>query len=194
MQYITLEVAKERSFMIAKSAYDKFIQEVPAWLKNRKNGIPDFPSIVWKKKGYKLAGTTRYEYGGVVIEMNINFLHSESAEEFIKYTMLHELAHAINYYYNGYHHDNQWKMIARLLGDDGNRCHNYKLPDNKPARKVYYLKCNDCLKVHEVTARKYNRYYRYVCGYCRGKLVPISVENEKSDIEKELQELFENEI
>ena len=95
--------------------------------------------------------------------MNLNYLTSPDAMRFIKNTMVHELAHIINYYYGGRNHDKQWKYIARLLGDDGERCHDYATPENKPVKKTYQLKCTKCGKIYDVTAYRYNRYNSYRC-------------------------------
>ena len=82
MQYISVEVASQKSFDFAMQAYTNFINNVPMSLKSRRNGVPAFPKIIWKKKGYRLAGTAKAWCNQ--IEMNINFLCSPSYEEFIK--------------------------------------------------------------------------------------------------------------
>jgi ribosomal protein L37AE/L43A len=33
-------------------------------------------------------------------------------------------------------HKKTWKFIARILGDDAERCHDYAEPENKPERTV----------------------------------------------------------
>lgn len=119
------------------------------------------PTVIWKKKGFGVAGTACSWNN--TIEMNLNYLTSPDALKFIKYTMLHELAHIINAFYGGRNHDKQWKYIARLIGDDGERCHDYRTPENKPIKKTYKLKCEKCGKVYEVTAYRYNRYQSYRC-------------------------------
>lgn len=63
------------------------------------------------------------------------WLHGAMSEAHAKATYLHELAHVCAYWYGGpwglgvcrvdHHHDDVWRMWARLLGDDGGRCHNY---------------------------------------------------------------------
>lgn len=47
----------------------------------------------------------------------------ESDNERIVNTILHEIAHALDYKNRGYScHDNEWKRIARSIGCDGQRC------------------------------------------------------------------------
>lgn len=90
------------------------------------------PEIVWKKRGFRIAGS--YMPYSNLINMNINYLYSKDAEMFIKNTIVHELAHAINRVYFGRCHDKQWKYICKLMNYPANIYHNYSLPENKPVR------------------------------------------------------------
>ena len=47
-----------------------------------KSAIPNIPEVVWKKKGYGLAGTAKCREN--IIEMNSNYLQSPDAEKFIR--------------------------------------------------------------------------------------------------------------
>ena len=91
------------------------------------------PEVVWKKRGFRVAGS--YTPCLNLIKMNINYLYSKDAEMFIKNTIVHELAHAINKIYFGRGHDNQWKYICKLMNRSSNIYHNYRTPENKPVRK-----------------------------------------------------------
>lgn len=91
------------------------------------------PEIVWKKRGFRIAGS--YIPYSNLISMNINYLYSKDAERFIKNTIVHELAHAINRVYFGSKHDKQWKYICKLMDYPANIYHNYSLPENKPVPK-----------------------------------------------------------
>lgn len=91
------------------------------------------PEIVWKKRGFRIAGS--YMPCSNLINMNINYLYSKDAERFIKSTVVHELAHAINRVYFGRCHDTQWKYICKLMNYPANIYHNYSLPENKPVYK-----------------------------------------------------------
>lgn len=128
------------------------------------------PTVVWKKKGFGVAGTAYCNKN--LIEMNSNYLHSPDALEFIRNTMLHELAHILNGYYGGRNHDRQWKEICHILGEDGERCHNYRKPENAPQKDRKIIKCVECGKEYQVTNYRYNRYSNYRCR-CKGKLVQI---------------------
>lgn len=91
------------------------------------------PEIVWKKRGFRIAGS--YMPHSNLISMNTNYLYSKDAERFIKSTVVHELAHAINRVYFGRCHDTQWKYICKLMNYPANIYHNYSLPENKPVPK-----------------------------------------------------------
>ena len=132
--------------------------------------VPNIPEVVWKKKGYRLAGTACPQLNK--IEMNTNYLHSPDAMEFIRSTMLHELAHILNAYYGGRNHDKQWKNICYIIGDDGGRCHNYRKPENAPEKKQNILKCIHCGHEYSVSTYKYNRHLRYRCK-CGNKLFQV---------------------
>lgn len=114
--------------------------------------LADTP-ISWKKMGFNNAGrTVRRAFRGVnttsihyEIQMNINYLYSEDAEKFIRYTLIHELAHVIADVYNGsFSHNRTFKMFDRILGGTGERCCDYKTPINKPkSNKISFL-CTHC--------------------------------------------------
>lgn len=91
------------------------------------------PEVVWKKRGFRVAGS--YVPFFNLIKMNSNYLYSKDAERFLKETTLHELAHAINKIYFGRCHDAQWKYICKLMNRSPNIYHNYRTPENKPVRK-----------------------------------------------------------
>lgn len=99
--------------------------------------------VVWKPIGRNTAGQThktrvmgdKHMY---TIVMNTNYLYSKDVREFINSTLRHEIAHAVANMFNpnSWGHDKTWKAIARVMGDSGERCHNYSLPENIAARKV----------------------------------------------------------
>jgi predicted SprT family Zn-dependent metalloprotease len=173
MMYVTLENAEKMSNEIMENAFDNFKMkyENDLYFKTRMKRPLIKPSVIWKKKGYGIAGSANSKYN--IIEMNINYLSSIDALKFIHNTMLHELAHILNGVYGGRNHDKQWKYIAQLLGDDGNRCHDYATPENKPQKEYKQLKCTGCGKVHTVTTYRYNRYYNYICRTCKSKLIQL---------------------
>lgn len=132
-------------------------------------------TVIWRKFGFRSAGRTCRVANNVFIEMNINYLYSASAVEFIKHTLIHELAHLFAYKFNGsWGHDKTWKTIARILGDDASRCHDYAVPENKPARKPSAKRertkfvCPNCKRIHMLTPLMQKRIaaggYQCVCG------------------------------
>ena len=176
-EYVKLETAIELGNEVLHEGIKKFI----AHLGNNnyyrmiasslgKSAIPNIPDVVWKKKGYGLAGTAYPHLNK--IEMNSNYLYSPDAMKFIRSTMLHELAHILNAYYGGRNHDKQWKDICHIIGDDGGRCHDYKKPENAPEKNRKKVKCKSCGRIYELTAYRYNRIERYRCK-CHGDLERI---------------------
>jgi predicted RNA-binding Zn-ribbon protein involved in translation (DUF1610 family) len=93
------------------------------------------------------------------------------------------LAHIITYAYNKtMKHDKLFKTVAKIIGDDGNRCHNYATPENKPAsvRKTYERKpftCPNCGTVHYLTPLMQKRCaaggYACKCGLPTYKFVTV---------------------
>lgn len=133
------------------------------------------PTIAWKKFGFRAAGRTWYNNGVGLIEMNTNFLYSKDADEFIKNTTLHELAHLICLrLFKELKHNVRFRNIARVLGDDGERCHNYADPENKPERnkKKYYTVVCSCGEEHELSESDYEASIarKYLCGFCYSNL------------------------
>ncbi len=107
--------------------------------------------------------------------MNTNFLYSKDAEEFIKSTTLHELAHLICLrLFKELNHNVRFKNVARVLGDDGERCHNYAFPDNKPERskKKYYTVVCPCGEEHVLSEKVYEATIagKYLCKTCKRNL------------------------
>lgn len=172
--YVTLDKAITMGQSTLDKAFNDFMNKYyndPYFKSRGKSFELEKPYVVWKKKGFGVAGTAFPSMGK--IEMNINYLYSVDAINFIHNTMIHELAHIINGYYGGRNHDHQWKYIARLLGDDAERCHNYKAPDNKPLKNRKSIKCTGCGYVYEVTDYRYRNYKKYICRKCKSHLIQI---------------------
>ncbi len=132
------------------------------------------PVIIWKKKGFGAAGCFTYDTitGKSHIEMNINYLFSPDAEKFIKNTTIHELAHAATYkLFKTCKHDKAFKYMAICMGDDGNRCHDYRTPENSNKKTVT---CNCgvtfCLTPHKIKKAKEGYYF---CSKCKTNLSEI---------------------
>lgn len=173
--YVSEVVAKRRSAQIVKESW----QIMSTYLRtNKADGLlkklGSEPVLTWKKMGFGACGRT-WTTGAV--EMNTNYLYSKDAKEFIEGTTRHELAHLICYrLFKELKHNARFKTVARMLGDDGERCANYAEPSNKPARKRIYIKCA-CGHVHELTAAAYEKtltgYYR--CAICKRNLCEAKI-------------------
>ena len=133
------------------------------------------PVIIWKKFGFGACGRTWYNNGVGLIEMNTNFLYSKDADEFIESTTRHELAHLICLrLFKELKHNANFRNIAKVLGDDGERCAHYALPDNKPERKMkkYYTVACPCGEEHVLSEKTYEATIagKYLCRTCKRNL------------------------
>jgi predicted SprT family Zn-dependent metalloprotease len=106
----------------------------------------------------------------------------ESNECRVKNTILHEIAHALDYEQRGYsNHDRIWKRTARSIGCSGERCSSMDGVDKSKImkwvascpnceREVYYARkskkiskaCGSCCKKHN--NNKYTSKYRFSWG------------------------------
>jgi predicted SprT family Zn-dependent metalloprotease len=169
--YITEEIAKEMSAEVFAEAIAKWNAY---WIRRNRQDIvlntkTDSNIVVWRKIGFRMAGrTSKQVINGkkfFQIEMNINYLYSSSAVEFIKNTLIHELAHVLaNKFNNSWGHDKTFKTIAQIMGDTGERCHNYAVPENKPVNKTQRKKivrisvvCPHCGKIYNLTPYMYKQ-------------------------------------
>jgi predicted SprT family Zn-dependent metalloprotease len=189
-QYITVDEAEMISkevFDTAISAFMKFAKQHPAIEHQLAKIIVPFTIVRWKKFGFRCAGRAcrKTVMGKEIlwIEMNINYLSSKDWKTFIANTLIHELAHILAWNAaRSWGHDKAWKAIARAMGDDGSRCHNYATPENKPARKQSPgrvrtdVKCPCCGKVYSLTPLMLKRtsvpgQYRCACGSDAAKFI-----------------------
>lgn len=173
MMYIALETAEVRVKEIATTVWTKFVREYYAGCSPKVlERLGNVPRIVWRKKGFGAAGSYNWDkrFGFEDhIEMNINYLSSPDAKDFVEHTVLHELAHCICYrIWRNSSHDGQFKKVCYALGDDGNRCHNYRLPENCN-REQHTCACGT---VHTFTPRskKLALLGEYICGRCKRNL------------------------
>lgn len=91
----------------------------------------ELPSIHWDLSGL-CAG--RAVWPDNRIRLN-PILLCENAEDFIRETVPHEIAHLLNRAMNGNGvkpHGREWKAIMRAMGLKPQRCHNYKLSKTRP--------------------------------------------------------------
>lgn len=167
--YIDIKTANEIAAEVFETAMNDWRNYcmknalVKAWNSTKDYGY--YMTVDWKKIGFRCAGRTcREKTSGIerlYIEMNVNYLYSVDAIKFIKNTLIHELAHLFAYKFNGsWGHDKTWKIIASILGDDANRCHNYATPENKPERKKITriaVVCPNCGRTHNLTPYMYKQ-------------------------------------
>lgn len=93
--------------------------------------------------------------------ISISFdLARNAADEDIRDTLLHEIAHAL--VGNKHHHDAVWKAKAREIGCSGERCHRLRF-----VRPRYSVSCENNCWTH--TAERRDR--RLLCRTCGGKLI-----------------------
>ena len=181
--YIDIKTANEIAAEVFETAMNDWRNYcvknalVKAWNATKDYGY--YMTVDWKKIGFRCAGRTcREKTCGIerlYIEMNVNYLYSVDAIKFIKNTLIHELAHLLAYKFNGsWGHDKTWKIIASILGDDANRCHNYATPENKPVRNTLRKRerkvfiCPNCGIAHHLTPLMQKRCaaggYQCKCG------------------------------
>lgn len=180
--YVTEEIARVMAKEVFADAMNRWTEYWRA--RNRFDIIKDTviteEIVCWRKIGFRMAGRTSKQIirGKKIfgIEMNINYLYSSSAVEFIKSTLIHEMAHVIaNKYNDSWGHDKTFKLVAQIMGDDGSRCHNYATPENKPQRATVSKKrerkaftCTKCGCVHNLTPLMQKRCavggYQCKCG------------------------------
>lgn len=91
----------------------------------------DYPLVTWEKMKIKSCGLTiRNSKGNYTIKLNICFLYSSDAYEFLKSTLLHELAHYIcGVLFDDFNHNDLFKTICNIIGDSGETFGHYKIPE-----------------------------------------------------------------
>lgn len=99
------------------------------------------------------------DYDNKLISISFDLVRS-AAEEDIRDTILHEIAHAL--VGKKHNHDAVWKAKAIEIGGSGTRTHRLELA---PPR--YHVRCENHCWMH--TAQRRNR--RLICRKCGGKLV-----------------------
>lgn len=120
----------------------------------------------WKFAGYDNAKVRAGVCYGKQRKIGLSkyFVLHNTAEE-IQSTILHEIAHAIDNEDRGYsNHDDHWKTIARLLGDDGARCYDSEKVVMPEGQHLYV--CINCSKEVRYHKRKNKK---SACGECCNK-------------------------
>ena len=117
-------------------------------------------SFHWAK-GKRVFGTCRYSRFTHQIRLS-RHLTKLNEESRVINTILHEIAHALDYEERGFsNHDYNWVRIAKSIGCDGKRCYDSDKV-NKPVSK-YTLICGGCgSKVRKHRIPKYD----LACSSC----------------------------
>ena len=120
----------------------------------------------WKfqwDNGTKRAGCCDYRKREIRLSRK---LFEKMSDEFIRDTLLHEIAHALT---PGDHHGEIWKSAAQMIGCTRiERCHN--LDTNDGAKYSATCEC----KTHYWHRKP--KYFTYTCQKCSSQLVPTKQE------------------
>ena len=191
MAYITLEEAQALANRSCQESWDEMIRILTEHgLEKVVARIGKAPKIEWRRmKSSRIAGYYHFphiphpgkEYSAWSprwddrIEMNIKYLDSKDAIEFIWDTTKHELGHCLNYRINKRrNHDAAFRAIVRAIGGDPSTYHNYedsevgKPPKRQPRTEV---KCK-CGAVFYLTPTRMRRAKTgvYFCRKCKENL------------------------
>lgn len=183
MMYMTLDEARQISvetFKLGMKRWEEYCKK--NLMKSHVNSsVRPLTSdiICWRKMGFQRAGVCSYVkrvgITQITIEMNINYLSSKDARKFAELTMLHELAHALAYVFNGsFGHNKTWKAICKIIGGSGERCHEYATPENQPIKKSQKktFVCPVCGETHTLSPLLQRRAKtgKYLCAKCNTNL------------------------
>lgn len=152
MAYITLEEAQALANRSCQESWDEMIRILTEHgLEKIIARIGKPPKIEWRKMrssrvaGYyhfpKLChpGSTSYRFPlpwDDRIELNIKYLDSKDAIQFIWNTTKHELGHCLNYRINKrQNHDASFRAIVTAIGGDPSTYHNYEDSEVKGVAK-----------------------------------------------------------
>ena len=105
------------SFEYAESYVQQLIENKFKDFQSKNIHIPKItcPKITWRPMGVRFAGYAIY--GRNEIQLNTNYLTSESWQDFLNRTPIHELAHLISYFcYCEGGHGKRWKEVCVKLG------------------------------------------------------------------------------
>lgn len=128
------------------------------------------------------AGRAEVNYltGAIKIKLHYRLLKDNHKE--LRATYLHELAHILAAMWYGYScgHDDNWRQVAVLLGDDGGRCHSMDVSAFRRPGKRYAYRCS-CQEYQLSPAKHRNAlrvfehygYMPYSCKLCKSRLVHV---------------------
>lgn len=191
MAYITLEEAKALANRSCQESWDEMIRILTEHgLEKVVARIGKPPRIEWRKmKSSRVAGYYHFPYiahpGRTYyqwqipwddrIEMNIKYLDSKDAVQFIWNTTKHELGHCLNYRINKRrNHDAAFRAIVTAIGGDPSTYHNYEdsevgKPPKRQARTEVKCKCGAVFYLTPVRMRRAKTGV-YTCRKCKENL------------------------
>lgn len=158
--FVSIEDAKQLAESTTQVAWRKFSNV------NSSPKIGSTPTIKWRKMGFKEPCRLIDE----TIFLNLNFLHSEDAEDFIQETTIHNLAHVINKrIYNSFGHDTSWNHICKSMGGKAEEL-KFSSPKNK---KQYKVQCSCSEK--EVSKREHSvrKEIKSYCSKCNKEIIAL---------------------
>ena len=192
MAYITLEEAQALANRSCQESWDEMIRilteqglekvvtrlgKMPRieWRRMKSSriaGYYHFPHIPHPGKVYNMAFPPRWDDR---IEMNIKYLDSKDAIQFIWDTTKHELGHCLNYRINKRrNHDAAFRAIVTAIGGDPSTYHNYEdsaigKPPKRQARTEVKCKCGAVFYLTPVRMRRAKTGV-YTCRKCKENL------------------------
>jgi len=155
-------IAKIKKYHI--EAFEKFEAYLAKWnlsdrdLKKHRATYGDIDLKLCKRLK-TTGGTARtcINSGHALITLNFRLFHGDTTTDAnLKNTYLHELAHVLTNRLYGKQcgHSAKWVTMAKILGCNGERCHDMEIPLELSSKK-YTVLCPMCPKPHRVTKAKY---------------------------------------
>lgn len=167
---LSLGTVEDFAKQIGEADLFNVFPRVPTSVRESEAFFATLSATVWMKvfrKGTVRAGQASSRRKEVQIN---SLLFTLGTQQHVRETFLHETAHVLAdlFYKMDCNHDWRWVRMARLLGDTGDRCHNYSYLLNKQrAKKLTYI-CVTCRQLYHRAQRLDTT--RMVCGKCRGEL------------------------
>lgn len=129
--------------------------------------------VVKPKRGGAWAGNALTRKNKIIINQK---LFECGTLEDVQDTFRHECAHILtdHLYQASCHHDSRWKLIAKMLGDDGDRYHDYEYLRSKKRNRPYSYYCTGCSNTWQTARRLKNDGQFHTCRSCGGQLRPVS--------------------
>jgi predicted SprT family Zn-dependent metalloprotease len=172
MAYISLDEAKALANRSATESWEEMKRIlVENGMEKVANRLGNMPRIEWRSmRSNRVAGYYYFPHiphpGKVYssapnwddrIEMNIKYLKSKDAIEFIWDTTKHEIGHCINYRINKRrNHDASFKAIVNAIGGNPSTCHKYENSEilEKSKTEKIHCKCGACFSLTPYRLKK----------------------------------------